>query len=43
MRLSARIVMAAVNTRNWMRASVRRASTLLPLENPKITMPGRYG
>ncbi len=33
----------AVNTRNWMRASVRRASTLLPLEKPKRTMPGRYG
>ncbi len=40
-RLRAKRATITVNTRNWIRASVRRASTLLPLENPKTTMPGR--
>ncbi len=42
-RLRAINATTTVNRRNWIRASVRRASTLLPLENPKITIPGRYG
>ena len=40
-RLRAIAEMITVNSRNWMRASVSRASTLLPLENPNSTMPGR--
>jgi hypothetical protein len=40
-RLRASSVITAVNNRNWMRASVSRASTRLPVENPKITIPGR--
>jgi len=40
-RLRATRVTTTVNRRNWIRASVSRASTLLPLEKPKTTMPGR--
>ena len=42
-RLRANRATTTVNSRNWMRASVRRASTLLPLEKPKMTMPGQVG
>jgi hypothetical protein len=45
-RLSASAVTRNVKTRNWIRASVSRASILLPLttsplEKPNTTMPGR--
>jgi len=42
-RVRAKQATMTVNRRNWIRASVSRASTLLPLEKPKTTIPGRYG
>ncbi len=42
-RLRASTVTTIVKRRNWIRASVSRASTLLPLEKPNTTIPGRYG